>query len=158
MPLSKIISGGQTGVDRAALDAALAVSFPCGGWCPGDRSAEDGIIPDRYPVICMPGYGYRRRTRQNVVDSDGTAVIYYEALSGGTRLVRNLCALENKAYVLLDARQLEEPVAAADKLAQFIAQHDIAVLNIAGPRASRWQGGYQFALNVVAALLARGPG
>jgi hypothetical protein len=50
MALAKIISGGQTGVDRAALDAALAADFPCGGWCPADRSAEDGPIPERYPM------------------------------------------------------------------------------------------------------------
>jgi hypothetical protein len=58
-------------VDRGALDAALAADFPCGGWCPGDRMAEDGVIPDRYPLMPLPNGGYRARTRLNVVDSDG---------------------------------------------------------------------------------------
>jgi hypothetical protein len=75
MALIKIISGGQTGVDRGALDAALAVKFPCGGWCPADRRAEDGSIPGRYPLTPLPGGGYRERTRQNVIDSDGTATV-----------------------------------------------------------------------------------
>jgi hypothetical protein len=69
--LEKIVSGGQTGVDRGALDAALAANFPCGGWCPGNRRAEDGTIPARYPVSPLLGAGYRQRTRQNVIDSDG---------------------------------------------------------------------------------------
>jgi hypothetical protein len=72
MPLKKIVSGGQTGVDRAALDAALVAKFPCAGWA-ADRMAEDGIIPDRYPLVPLPSGGYRQRTRLNVSDSDGKA-------------------------------------------------------------------------------------
>ena len=80
MRLTKIVSGGQTGVDRAALDAALAAIFPCGGWTPADRMAEDGVIPERYPLTPLLRGGYRERTRQNVVDSDGTAIIYIDSL------------------------------------------------------------------------------
>jgi hypothetical protein len=101
----KIVSGGQTGVDRGALDAALAVGFACGGWCPGDRAAEDGVIPEKYRLMPLPNGGYRERTRLNVVDSDGTAILYYEALSGGTRLTRNLCALLKRPYILINAQQ-----------------------------------------------------
>jgi hypothetical protein len=72
MPLLKIISGGQTGVDRGALDAALAVHFPCGGRCPAGRKAEDGTIPENYPVTALRRGGYRARTLKNVQDSDGT--------------------------------------------------------------------------------------
>jgi hypothetical protein len=67
MALRKIISGGQTGVDRGALDAALVHAFPCGGWCPADRSAEDGRIPDRYPLKPLARGGYRARTRRPVL-------------------------------------------------------------------------------------------
>ena len=82
MLLTKIVSGGQTGVDRGALDAALAVGFPCGGWAPGNRMAEDGIIPKKYRLMVLPKGGYRERTRRNVVDSDGTAILFYETLKG----------------------------------------------------------------------------
>jgi hypothetical protein len=108
LAITKIVSGGQTGVDRGVLDAALAADFPCGGWCPGDRMAEDGVIPDRYPLMPLPNGGYRARTRLNVVDSDRTAILYYESLAGGTRLTRNLCALLKRPYVLVDARQMSE--------------------------------------------------
>ncbi|MDH3584808.1 MAG: putative molybdenum carrier protein, partial [Phycisphaerae bacterium] len=73
----KIVSGGQTGADRAALDAALACGQPCGGWCPQDRAAEDGPIDPRYPLKELPGGGYRQRTHRNVIDSDGTVVLSF---------------------------------------------------------------------------------
>src|SRR5450631_3978490 len=102
MALTKIVSGGQTGVDRGALDAALAAGFPCGGWCPADRRAEDGPIPQRYPLTPLPGAGYRQRTQQNLIDSDGTAILFYGTLSGGTKLTRDSCVREKKPFVVLD--------------------------------------------------------
>jgi hypothetical protein len=90
MALTKIISGGQTGVDRAALDAASAVGFPCGGWCPADRKAEDGPIPERYPMSLLTERGYRLRTLKNVQTSDGTAILFNQTLSGGTKLTRDM--------------------------------------------------------------------
>jgi hypothetical protein len=119
----KIVSGGQTGVDRGALDAALGVGFPCGGWCPGDRTAEDGVIPDRYPLMPLPNGGYRQRTRLNVVDSEGTAIMYYESLLGGTRLTR-LCALLKRPYVLVDARRMSETEAVA-AVTEFVERNGI---------------------------------
>jgi hypothetical protein len=104
MHLSKIISGGQTGVDRGALDAALSIGFLCGGWCPQDRKAEDGPIPDRYPLVVLPGAGYRQRTLKNVKDSDATVIIYANTLSGGTKLTQDFCQREKKPFVVVDAR------------------------------------------------------
>jgi hypothetical protein len=152
MILAKLVSGGETGVDRGALDAALAVGFPCGGWCPADRSAEDGPIPERYPLTPLPGIGYRRRTRQNVIDSDGTIILFYESLKGGTRLTRNLCALEKKPFIVLDARRTAEPAAAAAAI-EFVEKNAIRVLNVAGPRSSGWPQGYEFAMAVVTELI-----
>jgi hypothetical protein len=153
MPLKKIVSGGQPGVDRAALDAALAAGFPCGGWAPGDRMAEDGVIADKYPLKALAKGGYRQRTRQNVVDSAGTCILYYESLKGGSRLTRNLCALERKPYILVNARETD-PVVAAERLVKFIADHNIETLNVAGPRASGWADGYTFALRVIGEVIA----
>ena len=70
----RVVCGGQTGVDRGALDAALDLGIPCGGWCPQGRQAEDGIIPARYPLTELSGAGYDRRTRKNVEDSDTESV------------------------------------------------------------------------------------
>jgi hypothetical protein len=150
--LNKIISGGQTGVDRAALDAALAANFPCGGWCPGDRAAEDGPIPEKYSLMPLPHGGYRQRTRLNVVDSDGTAILFYETLSGGTRLTRNLCALLKRPYVLVDARELGEAEAVA-AVTGFVEKNEIRILNVAGPRLSGWAAGYAFSLAVVGGVI-----
>src|ERR1700733_5407339 len=112
MGLKKIVSGGQTGVDRAALGAALAAEFPCGVWVTADRMAEDGVIDERYPMTILPKGGYRQRTRLNVSDSDGTAILYNESLKGGTRLTRNLCALLKRPYILIDVRETPDPIVA----------------------------------------------
>jgi hypothetical protein len=155
MRLKKIVSGGQTGVDRAALDAALAANFPCGGWAPGDRMAEDGIIPARYPLITLPNGGVRQRTRLNVSDSDGTAIIYDESLQGGTRLTRNLCALLNRPYVLINGKEMSDSNVAAQTILNFIDENNIETLNVAGPRASGWSDGHRFTLAIIGEVIER---
>ncbi len=154
MAITKIVSGGETGVDRAALDAALAADFPCGGWAPGDRSAEDGIIPERYPLVALPKGGTRQRTRLNVADSGGTVIFYFETLSGGARLTRNLCALEMRPYLLIDAREITDPTVAAAKIAEFAQVKGIHILNVSGPRASRWPSGYDFVFAAISECIA----
>jgi hypothetical protein len=154
MTLAKIVSGGQTGVDRGSLDAALAAEFPCGGWCPAGRQAENGLIPARYPLQELPGAGYRQRTRQNVLDSDGTAILFNDVLRGGTLLTLNLCKREGKPYVVLDGSKTSESLAAAE-IARFVDEHGVRVLNVAGPRLSGWKQGHDFALGVVRELIAR---
>ncbi len=93
--LSKVISGGQTGADRAALDAALDLGFPIGGSCPVGRMAEDGPINDAYTLTEIGG-GYRQRTKQNVIDSDGTAIFYESYLQGGTEATVLFCIRQGK--------------------------------------------------------------
>ena len=112
------------------------------------------MIPERYPLMPLPKGGYRARTRQNVVDSDGTVLIFVNSLKGGTRLTRNLCALEKKPYVLVDAERLSV-AEAVRAVAGFIEDHRIAVLNVAGPRASGWPQGYGFTLAVMSGVLSR---
>lgn len=153
--LERIVSGGQTGVDRGALDAALGVDFPCGGWVPGDRMAEDGVISDRYPLTALPEGNYRQRTRLNVVDSDGTAILYDGSLSEGARLTRDLCELLSRPCMLISAREVSDPIAAAEAILKFIEDNNIRTLNVAGPRASGWKDGYAFALGVVGQVLTK---
>jgi len=152
--LKKIISGGQTGVDRGGLDAAIEAEFPCGGCCPAGRVAEDGIVPARYPLSELPDGGYRERTRQNVVDSDGTLVIYLSELRGGTRETVRYCEALGKPVLALDAgASTPEEVAAAAW--EFVKERGIAVLNVAGPRESGWAGACRYARGVVSMVLQR---
>ncbi len=157
MSVITIVSGGQTGVDRGALDAALAVQFPCGGWCPVGRKAEDGVISDKYPLDVHAGRGYRPRTLANVRDSDGTLIVFSQKLSTGTKLTRDLCVREKKPFLAVDASQVGVKQAVSSTM-QFIAEHAIAVMNVAGPRLSGWPAGYQFALEVVAGVIAGSAG
>ena len=115
--------------------------------------AEDGIIPARYPLITLPNGGVRQRTRLNVSDSDGTAIIYDESLQGGTRLTRNLCALLNRPYVLINGKEMSDPNVAALTILKFIEENNIGALNVAGPRASGWEAGYDFALRVIGQVI-----
>jgi hypothetical protein len=155
MTLKRIVSGGQTGVDRGTLDAALGADFPCGGWMPGDRMAEDGVISDRYPLTALPNGNYRQRTRLNVVDSDGTAILYEGYLSSGTGLTRDLCELLDRPRILISARETPDPIAAAVAVVKFIEYNNIKTLNVAGPRASEWAAGYRFAADVVSGVISR---
>jgi len=100
--LLKVISGGQTGVDRGALDAAIELGVECGGWCPTGRLAEDGLIPERYPVVELGNGGYAERTAQNVADSDATLIISNGKPIGGTRETMERCVEVKKPYLLLD--------------------------------------------------------
>ena len=133
----RIVSGGQTGVDQGALAAALETGTACGGWCPEGRLSEDGTIPPKYPVVELAGAGYLERTLQNVLDSDGTAIIYNGVLEGGTRLTWKYCEEHGRPSALIDAANLSRSEAVA-ALTDFVAGNEVRVLNIAGPRASKW--------------------
>lgn len=152
--MKKIVSGGQTGVDRGALDACLEKNFICGGWCPEHRQAEDGTIDDKYPLTVLSGAGYRKRTLQNVRDSDATIIIYHQEiqLKGGTELTLLTCIKEQRPYLLIDASTLSVEVA-SQKIFDFINRHQIEILNFAGPRASGVPTIQQYTENVVKQLI-----
>src|SRR3954447_14624932 len=97
--IQRIVSGGQTGVDRAALDVALALGIPCGGWCPRGRGAEDGLIPERYPLVETPAADASQRTRWNVRDSDGTLILAWGEPTGGTLLTVQACRETGKPHL-----------------------------------------------------------
>jgi hypothetical protein len=140
----KIISGGQTGVDRAALDVALRHGIECGGWCPAGRLDEFGKIPDRYPVQELQGGGFIERTLQNVKDSDGTVVIYPVELRGGTEQTVYFCLDLKRPHELIDASKIAAE-GAAKLIGDFVDKNKINILNVAGPRESEWPGGYGYA-------------
>lgn len=144
MSAIKIVSGGQTGVDRAALDAALETGTECGGWCPEGRLAEDGAIPLHYPVTELKGADYQKRTLQNVIDSDGTAIICFDATTGGTEQTLRFCLELKKPFILIDGAELT-PERAAERMRVFVAGHSITSLNVAGPRTSEEASAYGYA-------------
>ena len=148
----KIISGGQTGVDRGALDAALAAGVDSGGWCPAGRLAEDGRIPDRYPLVELDG-GYAERTTRNVADSDATLIVAFGPVQGGTRTTIDCCIEQQKPHEVIDASRI--PADEAASIAQaFIAANATRVLNVAGPRASEVPAAYDYAFAFICRLLA----
>ena len=148
----KIISGGQTGVDRAALDVALKHGIECGGWCPAGRLDEYGKIPNQYPVEELPFGGFTERTLQNVKDSDGTVVIYSGELRGGTEQTVRFCIELHRTHQLIDASKVSAENA-GNAVAEFVRNNAITVLNIAGPRWSEWPEGYDYAFRVLDAYL-----
>jgi hypothetical protein len=150
----KIVSGGQTGVDRAALDAALDRGVACGGWCPAKRVDELGTIPDRYPLQILKRGSLRARTLRNVEDSDATAIFYFDELEGGTAATVGFCLKLKKPFKLIDASEVSTE-RAIELLLAFANKHRISVLNVAGPRASKEPRGYQFAYDVISGLVDR---
>lgn len=134
--LSKIISGGQTGADRAALDFAMAHNIPHGGWIPKGRRTEDGPLDNKYQLRELPDTGYAKRTERNVLDSDGTLIISHGRLkpSGGSALTRRLATEHDRPWIHVDMDVLSIREA-ANKIRQWINANSITVLNVAGPRA-----------------------
>lgn len=149
MNIQKIISGGQTGVDRAALDAALDHGLSVGGWCPKGRRAEDGGIPDRYPLTETPSEDYAQRTAWNVRDSDGTLLIAPTSLEGGTALTRSVADEQGKP--VLHVRP-SDPVP-VPMIRAWATENSVQVLNVAGPRQSEADGIYDVARKTIDALL-----
>jgi len=147
--INKIISGGQTGVDSAALDTAIEFKIPHGGWCPMGRLAEDGIIDDRYQLKETDSCDYKQRTRFNVRDSDGTLILNTGKLEGGTALTARYAKELDKPMFIVDLEQNKN----TDALVKWLEKFKIRDLNIAGPRESKRNGIYLKALHFLQKIL-----
>lgn len=128
----KVVSGGQTGVDRAALDVAIYLAIEHGGWCPKGRLAEDGRIPVSYQLTETDSADYAERTERNVVDSDGTLILYLREIRGGSLLTQRMARKHKRPCLAVDLNQVSEIAEAR----RWIEDHRIDVLNVAGPRES----------------------
>jgi len=129
----KIVSGGQTGADRAALDWSIAHQIPHGGWCPEGRLAEDGVIDAAYQLAELPGGGYRQRTKANVQDSDATLIVSIAPnLSGGSLATAKFGDQLRKPWL-----HVHPGMDWKVRIADWLQRNVIHVLNVAGPRASK---------------------
>jgi hypothetical protein len=153
----KIVSGGQTGADRAALDWAIRAGIPHGGWCPKGRLAVDGPIAARYDLTETDSTDYAVRTRLNVRDSDATLILNLGALDGGTLLTEEHAhALGRPCLTLpLDAGPTATPAGAAAAIDDWMVRGAFATLNIAGPREQGRPGIYAATTATLDAWLAR---
>ena len=133
--LKKIISGGQTGVDQAALDVAINFGIPHGGWIPKGRKTDAGTLPDKYKLKEMSSSSYSERTEQNVIDSDATLIISHGQLSGGSLLALEFAEQHRKEWLHIDL-EINRGFSAAQLIQSWIIFNDIKVLNVAGPCAS----------------------
>ena len=136
--LEKVLAGGQTGVDRAALDVAIEIGLPHGGWCPAGRDADDGVIPEKYLLTETSEIDHTVRTEYNVRDSDATLMVFRGKLHGGT------------AYAIEMAKHLNKPAMAINldldvdeqELVHWILENNIKVLNVGGQRETKNPGIY----------------
>ena len=138
--LSKVISGGQTGVDRAALEVALFLEIPHGGWCPKGRRAEGGPIPMTFDLIETASFNYAVRTEKNVVQSDGTLILFRKIITRGTGLTVKFAKRHKRPFLCIDLAEISDDEDATDAASQeilgWLAKENINVLNVAGPRES----------------------
>ncbi len=146
----KIISGGQTGVDRAALDWAIKNSVPYGGWCPLGRRAEDGVIPNGYKLRETESKGYMQRTKRNVCDSDATLIVSLAPeLAGGSQFTQEYANKIAKPYLHTYPNNLWQ-----ECIKTFFETNLIQELNVAGPRGSSVPGIEKFVYEVLDEILA----
>jgi hypothetical protein len=151
--IKKIISGGQTGADRAALDAAIESGIPHGGWIISGRKTENGRLPQRYGLREIDSNDYAERTELNVAGSGGTVIISHGVLKGGSAQTLTMAEKHNKPCLHMDLEELDEPDA-AEIIRGWIQKTGIEILNVAGPRLSEDPGIYESVRNILRSALA----
>ncbi|MBW1821972.1 MAG: putative molybdenum carrier protein, partial [Deltaproteobacteria bacterium] len=150
--IKKIISGGQTGADQAAIDVAINMGIPYGGRLPKGRKTEKGPLPDKYLLQELPDSSYSKRTKKNVVGSDGTLIISHGKLTGGSELTRIIAEKNDRPCLHIDLNKIIV-FKAAEQIKSWIETHKIEVLNIAGPRESNDPKIYKAARDVLETVL-----
>jgi hypothetical protein len=148
--LVKIISGGQTGADRAALDVAIALGIACGGFVPRGRRAEDGPLPAHYPLRETASAAYEVRTRENVLHADATLILTRGRVAGGTALTVAIARDLGRPFVVVDLAGAAD----VEAVREWLARERVRVLNVAGPRESSHPGIYEDAGQFLRRLLA----
>ncbi len=143
----KIISGGQTGVDRAGLDAAIELGLLYGGMIPKGRMAEDGMVPLKYTMTESDNPTYEHRTEQNVLNSDATLILSYLPMNGGTLMTKVHCDKHRKPYMVFNLKNHPK-----SEILDWLQKINPKILNIAGPRESKNPGIYEISKNILLKL------
>jgi hypothetical protein len=146
--IKRIVSGGQTGVDRASLDVAIKLGIDHGGWIPRGRLTESGELPQKYHLTETSSPQYSVRTEKNVVAAEGTLIISHGPLTGGSGYTREMAVKHGRPWLHMDLNQMAA-FHAATAINNWILQKEIEILNVAGPRASEDPGIYQDTLNIL---------
>ena len=150
--LERIVSGGQTGVDRAALDVAIDLGIPHGGWIPAGRRTENGPLPEKYDLIETETTRYPERTMRNVRDSDATLIVTQGPATGGTALTIDFTEKLGKSSLVFDLAEESEPPVIAD----WLSDQRVSILNVAGPRESTTPGIYDLTFTLLHRVLRAG--
>ncbi len=150
--IEKIISGGQTGADQAALDAAIKLGIPHGGWIPKGRLTENGPLPDRYDLIEMPTESYPEHTKKNIRESGGTLILSHGRLTGGSEGTKKWALKCGKQLLHIDLSKVT-PFDSTVIINNWVVDNDIKVLNVAGPRASKDSKIYQSTVDIIESVL-----
>ena len=150
MLIKKIISGGQTGVDRAALDIAIELEIPYSGFCPKGRRAEDGIVPSKYDLIEIDSTEYTDRTIKNIECSEGTLILHIDIITNGTALTKEYCIKKDIPVMIINI--LGEKKISRLNFIHWLRANSIDILNIAGPRESEGEI-YNISKNILLYLL-----
>jgi len=146
--IRKIISGGQTGADQAALDAAIKLGIAHGGWIPKGRLTEKGPLSSKYDLNEMPATGYASRTEQNVIDSNGTLIISHGKLTEGSDYTRKMALKHHRPWLHINLNKTPA-FKAANLISSWITENTIEILNVAGPRKSKDDLIYQAVLKII---------
>ena len=150
--IQKIISGGQTGADRAALDFAIKHNLPYGGWVPKGRKTEDGTLSEKYHLQEMATGQYSKRTEKNILDSDGTLIVSHGLLTGGSALTRELAKQHRKSWIHVDMKATSYPEAAR-MIREWVRRNGVKAMNVAGARGSKDPKIYQAVIELLKAML-----
>ena len=153
--IEKIVSGGQTGADRAALDFAIEHNIPYAGWLPKGRKTEDGTLDLKYHLQEMPTTDYPKRTERNVLDADGTVIVSLGFLTGGSALTAEFAKRHKKPWIHIDLKELAIKEA-VQRLDGWLTSHGIKVLNVAGPRTRKDPAIYEATLRLLEATFPKG--
>jgi len=153
MTVDKIVSGGQTGVYRAALDVAIELDIPHGGWCPQGRRAEDGRINEKYALTETPSRDYFQRTEWNVRGSDATLIFTHDTVEGGTAATVDYARQHDKPFLIIDLSDPSSQSIAIKTARTWLNKHHVQILNVAGPRHSKQPAIYQQSREFLQVLL-----